>query len=733
MNLQQRHSPFSRHLARFVARAPLLMLAAGVMASAQTPPAAPVRNVADTYFGVTVRDPYRYLENMKDPEAVAWMKAQADFTRATLDRIPGRAALEKRIAELGDAVPARVSGVQISNGNYYYLKRLAKENIPKLYVRAGLAGKERLLVDPEAIKGAQGQHFAIDYFAPSPDNRYVAYGLSAGGSEESVLHVAEVATGKASSEAIDRAQFGPPSWTEDNLLLYNRLPKQAPDAPRSDKYLKSRVYVHAVGSDPERDRAILGPSVTPEIVSDPLATPIVVTAAGAAYAIGIVGNGNQREFAIYAAPVASLQQGVPPWKRVAALEDEVTDAALIGSTLYLLTHRNAPHFKVLRVDLGNPVLASAQVVVPESAAVITGIAASKDALYVRRMSAGVSDLLRLEHASGASAVPVKLPFAGDIDALASDPRQPGVVFNTGTWTRFGGYYAYDPAVGSVTDTKLQPQGRYDNPGDLVSLEVKVKSHDGTLVPLSIVHRKGLKLDGTAPTILYGYGAYGISQTPFFRPQYLAWFERGGVFAVAHVRGGGENGEEWYKAGYRQTKPNTWSDAVACAEWLIANGYTSSRKLAIEGGSQGGILVGRAITDRPELFGAAIDEVPVSDAIRSSFESNGELDKTEMGTTETEAGFRALYAMSPYHHIADGVKYPAVLVTTGINDPRVDAWQAAKMAARLQAATVSGKPVLLRVDFDAGHGFGSTKKQRNEELADTLAFLLWQFGVKGYVP
>jgi prolyl oligopeptidase len=200
-----------------------------------------------------------------------------------------------------------------------------------------------------------------------------------------------------------------------------------------------------------------------------------------------------------------------------------------------------------------------------------------------------------------------------------------------------------------------------------------------------------------------------------------------------VRGGGENGEEWYKGGYQQTKPNTWRDAIACAEWLIAQHYTSPSMLAIEGGSQGGIYVGRSITERPDLFGAAIDEVPVSDAIRSSFESNGELDKTEMGTTETEAGFRALYAMSPYHHVADRTKYPAVLVVTGINDPRVDAWQAAKMAARLQAATTSGKPVLLRVDFDAGHGYGSTKKQRNEELADTFAFLLWQLGVKGYAP
>ena len=415
---------------------------------------------------------------------------------------------------------------------------------------------------------------------------------------------------------------------------------------------------------------------------DPLATPIVFTAAGSTHAIGLVGNGNQREFTLYAAPVASLGQGTPSWRRVAALDDAVTDAALIGGALYVVTHRGAPHSRVLRIDLAKPDLASASVVVPESAAVITGIAAAKDALYVRRMAAGISDLLRVGLAPGAMPVPVKLPFDGDISALATDPRQPGVVFEAGTWTRVGGYYAYDPAAGVIVDTKLQPQGRFDNPGDLVSTEVKMTSHDGTLVPLSIVHRKGLKLDGTAPTILYGYGAYGISQTPFFSPQYLAWFERGGVFAVAHVRGGGENGEEWYKGGFQETKPNTWRDAIACAEWLVAKGYTSPARLAIQGGGQGGIFVGRSITERPELFGAAIDQVPVSDAVRSSFESNGELDKTEMGTMETEAGFRALYAMSPYHHVADGVKYPAVLVTTGIDDPRVDAWQAAKMAARL---------------------------------------------------
>ena len=428
------------------------------------------------------------MEDLKNPDASAWIKAQADYARQTLDRIPGRAALVKRITELGDAAPARVSGVQFNNGHYYYLRRLSNQNIPKLYVRSGLDGRERLLVDPEATKTTVGEHYAIDYFSPSPDNRYVAYGISAGGSEESVLHVIDVASGKETGEAIDRAQFGSPAWDDSNRLFYNRLPKLASGAPKSDKYLKSRAYVHTIGTNSDADRAILGPGVSGDLATDPLAVPFIVTSPGSPFVLGILSNGNQRELILHFAPVASVVNGVPPWRRIAGLEDEVTDAALIGGTLYLLTHKGAPHFKVIRVDLANPDLATAAVVVPASDAVITGIAAGSDALYIRRMVGGISDLLRLDHAPGSKPVLVKLPFDGDIDALAADTRVPGVIFETGAWTRFGGYYAYDPKSAKVVDTKLQPQGKYDNPADLVSIEVKVRSHDGTMVPLSIVHK-----------------------------------------------------------------------------------------------------------------------------------------------------------------------------------------------------------------------------------------------------
>ena len=714
--------------------AALVLALTPIVGLAQTkPPVAVIKDVVETHYGVEVHDPYRYMEDVKDPEVAGWMKAQADFTRAVLDRVPQRATLLAEVEKYGDAAAARTTGAQVNNDHIYYYKRLANENIPKLYVRQGIGGKERLLVDPEASKGPDDKHYAIDWFAPSLDNKYVAYGLSLGGSEQSVLHVKEVATGKETGDLIDRANFGPPGWTADHRLLYNRLQKMASGAPPTDKYVNSRVYLHTLGSDPEKDVAILGPGVSPSVTIEPAALSFAGTIPGSRHAVGVVVNGVQREIAIYTTTVASIATGKPDWKKVIDPSDEVTDSSLIGDSLYVLTHKGASRFKVLRLDLNAPDLSKAMVVVPASESVITGLSAAKDALYVRRMNGSTSDLLRIAYTADAKPLALKLPFDADISALATDVRVPGVIYEASAWTRFGGFYGYDPRTRKVTDTGLQPEGTYDHPDDLVATEVKVASHDGTLVPLSIVHRKGVALDGTNPTILFGYGAYGISQTPYFRPTWLPWFRRGGIIAFPHVRGGGEYGEDWYKAGYKATKPNTWKDAIACAEWLIAQKYTSTPRLAIMGGSAGGIFVGRSITERPDLFGAAVDAVPVSDAMRWEFTENGVPNIPEFGSIKTEEGFKALYAMSAYHWIKDGIPYPAVLVTTGINDPRVDAWEAAKMAARLQAATSSGKPVLLRIDYDAGHGIGSTKKQQYEERADEIAFLLWQFGVKGFQP
>ena len=515
---------FSRCRIRLPRTAALLWALTAAVALAQAkPPAAPVNDVVDTHFGVEVHDPYRYMEDAKNPEFIAWTKAQADYTRSVLDRVPQRAELLGEVQKYGDAAAARTTGTQVSNDHIFYYKRLPDENIPKLYVRKGIGGKERLLVDPEAIKAPEGKHYAIDWFAPSLDNKYVAYGLSLGGSEQSVLHVMDVATGKETGDLIDRANFGPPGWTSDHRLLYNRLQKMAPDAPPTDKYVNSRVYLHALGSDPERDVAVLGPGVTPGITINPAELSFAGTTPGSRHAIGIVVNGVQREITIYTASLASIGAGKPDWKKVVDPSDEVTDSSLIGDSLYVLTHKNASRFKVLKVDLNAPDLAKAAVVVPPSESVVTGVAAAKDALYVRRMNGSTSDLLRVAYKAGAKPVPVKLPFDADIPSLAADVRVPGVIYEASAWTRFGGLYFYNPGTGKVTDTGLQPQGAYDNPADLVATEVKVKSHDGTLVPLSIVHRKGIKLDGTNPTIVYGYGAYGISTTPYFRPTWLPWY------------------------------------------------------------------------------------------------------------------------------------------------------------------------------------------------------------------
>jgi prolyl oligopeptidase len=710
------------------------LLAVSVTAFAQPkPPAAPVKEVTDTYFGVTVADPYRYMEDMKNPDVTAWMKGQADYTRAVLDKIPQRAEILKEVAKYGDAAAARVSSVQIVGDMVYYLKRNASENIAKLYVRRGFAGKERLLFDPDKQPAPEGKHYAIDYYQPSPDNKYLAFGISIGGSEESVIHILEVATAKETGDTIDRANYATPSFLPDGRLVYSRLQKLASDAPRTDKYQNQRTYVHVLGANPDDDSVILGAGVSPSVTAAPAELVFAGNPIGSKYIIGAVVNGVQREIRLYVAPLASLAGDKTPWTKICDTADDVTDISVQGDTAYLLTHKGASRFKVLRVSLAKPDLATAEVAVPESESVVTGVAAAKDALYAQRMNAGISELLRLDYQPGAKAAMVKLPFDGDISALASDPRLPGVVVNMSAWIKYGGYYAYNPGTGKVVDTKLQPQSKYDNPQGLVSTEVKVRAPDGAMVPLSIVHKKGIKLDGNNPTLLYGYGAYGISQTPFYRPTFLPWFERGGVFAVAHVRGGGENGEDWYKAGYKLTKPNTWKDAIACADWLVANKYTSPSKLGIWGGSAGGIFVGRSITDRPELFAAAVDDVPVSDALRMEFSANGVPNIPEFGTVKAEDGFKGLLAMSSYHHVKDGTKYPAVLLVTGYNDPRVDSWEAGKMAARLQAAQGGDRPILLRIDYDAGHGFGSTKKSQYEERADTFAFLFWQFGVKGFQP
>jgi prolyl oligopeptidase len=411
--------------------AALVCAATGSNLAQSQPPMAPIKDVTDTYFGATVHDPYRYFEDMKDAEVAAWMKAQADYARATLDKIPQRNLLLKDITRFGDAAEARVTAVQIIGARAYYLKRKSNENIPKLYVRDGFRGKERLLFDPGKVAAPAGKHYAIDYYQPSPDNKYVAFGISIGGSEESVLHVLDVRTGKQTGDVIDRANYAQPSWLPDGRLMYSRLQKLAPGAPVTDKYQYQKTYLHKLGANPDSDPALLGAGVSPAVSVEPAELVFAANPIGSSYVVGLVVNGVQNEFKLYAAPLAAMNGDKTPWVKIADTADDVTDLAVIGDTLYLLTHKDASRFKVLRLSLAKADLTTAEVVVPESEAVITGIASAKDALYLRRMNGGISDLLRLDYAPGAKAVQLALPFGGNIDALATDPRLPGVVFDTG--------------------------------------------------------------------------------------------------------------------------------------------------------------------------------------------------------------------------------------------------------------------------------------------------------------
>jgi prolyl oligopeptidase len=693
--------------------------------SAPAPPATPARAVTDTYFGMNIDDPYRWLEDLKSPEVSAWMKAQNDYTRVVLDRIPGRDRLRARIAELDNA-GIQVGMLQSFGGRLFYVKRTPGDDNRKLYVRDGAGGAERLLIDPETLT-ANGVHFSIDYYQASPDGKLVAVGISPGGSENSVTRVLDAETGKELGDRIDRTQFGSVSWRPDNRsFFYNRLQKQAPGEPRTSYYLNSRCYLHHLGDDPDKDVAVFGNGISPAATIKDIDFPFIALPPGSHYALGVVAHGVQNENTIYIAPLDDVRDANVAWRKLCDVPDDVTGFDLHGDQGYFLTHREASRFKVLRFDLKTGDAARSQVLMPTSEAVITNIEAAQDALYVQKLDGGLGRLWRMPFDGGA-ATEIHLPFDGAIQELFTNPLEAGAYIRVAGWTHSPVFYHYDPASNTLADTKLIPPSPVDFSA-ITSEEVKAKAPDGTLVPLSIVHRKDLRMDGSHPTLLHGYGSYGITYDPGFDPTSLAWLERGGVIAVAHVRGGGEYGEDWHNAGRKATKENTISDFIACAQYLIAKGYTSPRHLAGEGTSAGGITIGGTITERPDLFGAALDNVGMSDDLRAELQINGPANIPEFGTVKNEEDFHHLLAISAYHRLKDHTAYPGVLLTTGVNDPRVDPWQMNKMTARLQADTSSGKPVLLRVDYDAGHGgIGATKTQHTALLTDQFSFLLWQLG------
>ena len=696
------------------------------MSAPDSIPPAPVARVAvvkDTYFGETLSDPYRWMENDKDPEWLPFLKGQNAHTRAVLERIPGRAALLKRIQQLsGDAAVTR--HVQRAGGKLFYEQRPAGADNFKLFVQAG--GASHVLIDP-TLKSGANSHFSLDWWLASPDGTRVVYGLSRDGSEDSVLYVLNVADGRDLPEQIPNTEGANPQWLDDGSgFFYNQLTGKV-DTPQ--RYLDSQARFHRLGTEPASDPILMKRGLDPQVVFDNIQMPNVATFTGSKYALLVLAD-VRSEMRLLIAPLADVLAQKARWQPVADFADEVTDVQIDGETLYLLANHDRPRGRLLKCSVHSPAVAAATEVVPQSSWVIENVHLARDGLYLTMLDGGLARLKRLGR--DGQLREIALPFDGTLSAFASEATLEGALFAFTGWLTPADIWSVS-AAGQVAATGLTPKP----PIDVSAYESKqlfAIARDGTKVPYAIIYRKGLKLDGSTPAWISAYGSYGIlGYTPAFAGRTLALMDAGFIVGYASVRGGGEYGRDWHKAGQLANKPNTWRDLIDVCVDLCNKKYTAPARLAIGGRSAGGITVGRALTERPDLFAAVVSGVGWSNPLRYVVEPNGYGEEPEWGKISEEAGYHALKGIDSYQAVKPGTAYPAVLLTTGVTDPRVAPFHVAKMAARLQACTSSGKPILLRVDFDAGHGIGSTRAQQDREAADTYAFLAWQTGVKAYQP
>lgn len=687
-------------------------------------PVAKIENVVDTHWGVEVNDPYRYMEDPQDPYVREWFEGQDAYADATLQGLPERAAFFERLVELDQGAPFSTMSVkEQENGDVFYLRRNAGENLSKLYLHRNGAEEAQLLVDPESLSGEGEEHYSLGVFQASWDGKYVVYGLAQGGSEETTYHIMDLATGAPIDAPIGNIEtaYNRPQWALDSKGFYYSRRRDLPeDAEPTELYKQTAVRFHALGSDPADDPIVAAYGISDQLPLLDTDFPSIVITPGSDFAALKVKHGDNNEISIFSAPRSSLLAGDVLWSRITREADLVKDFVTVGDSIYLMTAQNAPRYKLVETSMREPNFASASTVIPAGDTVLSGVAAAKDGVYLNAKLDGVGAVLRLSE--GGRVERLVTPRDGAAYISAVSPMIEGLRVYESSWIQGGVRYKYDPKTKGFTDDGLTPAGKFDQMDGFVSREVMVTSHDGTKVPVSILHRADIELDGNNPTIVYGYGSYGISMDVSFSTIRLAWVEAGGVYAIAHVRGGGEYGKEWHFAGRMGDKRNTWMDLIASAEYLIDEGYTSAEQVAPMGGSAGGILVGRSITERPDLFGAAVIQVGMLDAIRAETTTNGVPNIKEFGTVTEEAGFKNLLAMSAYHHVQDGVSYPSTLLTHGYNDPRVNPWMSGKMAARLQAVSDGSYETLLRIDFDSGHGIGSTREQVLSQYADIYAFL-----------
>jgi prolyl oligopeptidase len=693
--------------------------------AAAGPPPAPTVDHVETLFGMKFYDPYFWME-AGGAKFDQWMSAQADYARRELDSVPGRAALLAQVHSL-DSGETYVGDVVPTLRQWFYSKLRPTDSVAKIYVRPITGGTERVLIDPSQFDSGGGPAAHIDYWSVAPDGLHIAYGVSLGGSETGTLHVRSLDSGTDLPDLIDRTRYVTPRWIDNDSFLYTRLPK--PSAGAAQPLTGGQVYLHRLGSDPANDVVVFGPGkiagfdVGADYFFRGLASPDSDEIVGT-YDAGLTSS--PKAVFVAAKPVPGV---APAWHRVAGFEDDVRDVVLHGDMLYLRTARDAPNQRLVRVSAASPDLAHAATVVAEGAGTIDGMVAAADALYVRsNVEGGYGRLLRVPWDGVPEPVPT--PFEGSFMGLRANPNMPGIVLRMQSWTRSATVFAYDPDKRRFVDTGIAPPSpvSFD---DIETTELRAPAADGSMIPLTIIARRGTPRDGRHPVVMHGYGAYGVTFGPEFQPMRRAWYDRGGIYVVPHARGGGYLGEEWYRAGRLGKKPNSISDFIDSAEYLIRTGWATPATLSALGESAGGIEIGGAITERPELFSAAIINVGLVNPLRLEQIPIGPFNTGEFGSTETNKGARMLSAIDPYYRISYGVAYPGVLMAAGLNDTRVSPWMPAKFAARLQAATSGSRPVLLMV-VPWGHAF-ETKAQLEVALADAYSFLLWQAGVDGFQP
>ncbi len=697
----------------------------------------PAQNVQDVYWGKTVDDPYRFLEQVKDPAVVSWMRGQADASDAILKRLPGRQSIFNTLKEKDLVGGTVISGIQRTAGNrWFYLKRLQGQSQATLVWRDGVSGEEKLLVDPELFTKEKGKPHAIQSFHPSPDGKLMAYGIHASGSEIGNMYVIDVATGQTVISPIDRIRFASVSWRENSSgLFFSRLRPGFESMKSTERFADTGRYYLDL-KQPNPDHLIFNASMYPQLKLPSFATGGIAELPGSDLAAMVIYFGVDRRLAMYVAKMDDVLAGKAQWREVFKQSDDVREVDMGHGFVYLRSAMNAPRFKVLKLKVPELNLSQAETLLPESEGVLRSMSISKDALFVTRREGVNTSLLKIS-ANGSVGVnmpaPVQklsLPLEGNVTVIAS-PDHSELVVAISSWTQALRRYVYSAGSGQLVRLNLAPPVEPVQKVEIVAREVMVPSHDGVKVPVSIIMRADAVLNGQNPTILYGYGAYGNTEEPSRSTGVITWVERGGIYAFAHVRGGGALGSQWHEAGHKTTKYNTWKDGIAAAEWMIAHGYTRASKLGIYGGSAGGIFVGRAITERPDLFAVAVPSVPVLDMVRSEQRANGVANIPEYGTVKVEAEFHALLRNSSYHSVKDGIRYPATLLMHGVNDSRVDVWQSLKFASRLADAQKGQQPVLLRLDYDAGHGAGSGSDQAMQRTADMQAFMLWQMGEVGF--